>query len=631
MGALEMHPVFVTIGNIQSDVRMQATSYTWCCVAFIPTPEFEIHSDFQSLLSTRLFHHCQDIMFASLKEAAEWGAQMTDALGYICRCFTLLVGYIADLPEQQMVACVAKNASPVTTATISEFGDSFPHPPQSGVETLQKINDICTQGVHPWDVAMFQAKAKAIKLSGVHLPFWHNWKFANPMYFLIGELLHSGHKFIFNHVLKWCKEAARKHVLDAHYKTQHKYVGVRHFGSGISHVNQMTGREHCDIQQTLVPMLVKASPTVSPLFVYCIQLIIKFIYRAQSPIHTDATISLMVDALSEFHGTKQAIIQAEARHGMTGVKKNFNIPKLKLFQSFAWNIWDNGTLMQYTADVTEHLHITHCKIPFEQTNWNLNTFIDQIVRLLNCEENIQHFNLYHILCSSDVPLEMAIAAENEAVVGIDPTLSFLSCIAPKNKILFSGPCPFRNHFSNPCGFISADGAVAFHVMVQPDFSGWTVAMMEHTYNLLNLVNYISNYIFSVSGDGAMPLWDPLRGRVSMWNKFHIQQHSSFRSRFIMKSQVVQAYPRSSEHPWGVHDTVIVYRGPGTFSMYSSSWIGPSNCSENYRHRKSEGGLYAKGLVLLITPIIPHWLSPLVHRVLYSCFQPFRWLRGCWAI
>ena len=86
------------------------------------------------------------------------------------------------------------------------------------------------------------------------------------MYFLIGKLLHSGHKFIFDHVLKWCKEAAGKHVLDAHYKTQHKCVGVRHFSSSILHVNQMTGQEHHNIQQTLVPMLAKALPTVSPPF-----------------------------------------------------------------------------------------------------------------------------------------------------------------------------------------------------------------------------------------------------------------------------------------------------------------------------------------------------------------------------
>lgn len=38
IGELEMHLVFMTIGNIQSDVRMQTTSYAWYCVAFLPIP-----------------------------------------------------------------------------------------------------------------------------------------------------------------------------------------------------------------------------------------------------------------------------------------------------------------------------------------------------------------------------------------------------------------------------------------------------------------------------------------------------------------------------------------------------------------------------------------------------------------
>ncbi|KAF8550030.1 hypothetical protein OG21DRAFT_1552230 [Imleria badia] len=253
MGALEMHPVFMTIRNIQSDVRMQATLYAWRCVAFIPTSEFEVHPDFQTLLASHLFHQCMDIVFASLKETAQTGTAMTDSLGYVRNCFTPLVAYTTNLPEQQLVACVTRNTSPVTTATISKFGDPFPHPPQSGATTLEQIACLCAE-THPWDIATFQQKAKAIKLLGIrsHLPFWRNWKFANPgpMYFLIGEILHSGHKFVFNHPLKWCKEAAGSCVLDTHYKTQHKRIGVRHFNSGISHINQMTGHEHRDIQRT---------------------------------------------------------------------------------------------------------------------------------------------------------------------------------------------------------------------------------------------------------------------------------------------------------------------------------------------------------------------------------------------
>ena len=44
-GGLEMHPLFLTIGNIQSDIRMQAMSHAWHCVAFIPSPEFKVPRD----------------------------------------------------------------------------------------------------------------------------------------------------------------------------------------------------------------------------------------------------------------------------------------------------------------------------------------------------------------------------------------------------------------------------------------------------------------------------------------------------------------------------------------------------------------------------------------------------------
>ena len=135
-------------------------------------------------------------------------------------------------------------------------------------------------------------------------------------------------------------------------------------------------------------MIARASPTVTPLFVYTIRSLIEFIYKAQSPIHTDVSIASMVEALAKFHATRQAVIDAEARRGTVGVKSDFNIPKLELMQSFAHNIKDNGTLLQYTADVTERLHITHCKLPFEKTTCQASTFVDQVVNLLNRAENI---------------------------------------------------------------------------------------------------------------------------------------------------------------------------------------------------------------------------------------------------
>ncbi|KAI6106049.1 hypothetical protein EDD16DRAFT_1746620 [Pisolithus croceorrhizus] len=555
-GGLEMHPIFVTIGNIQSDIRMQATSHAWHCVGFMPVPDFDVHPDFQTILSARLFHSCMDTIFTSLKHAAQHGAPMTDALGYVRNCFTPLVTYIADLPEQQLVACVAKNSSPVTTATLSQFGDTFPHPPRSGANTLRQIQELCAV-VHPWDITNFQKRAKAIKLLGVHLPFWRDWKHADPACFLNGEMLHSCHKFFFDHPLKWCKEIARHHVLDTCYKTQHKHIGVRHFTSGISHVKQMTGCDHHDIQRTIVPMVAKSSPTVTPLFVYTIRSLIEFIYKAQNPVHTDASIASMVDALAEFHLNRQSIINAGARRGTSGVKTDFNIPKLEVMQSFARNIKDNGTLMQYTADVTEHLLITHCKHLFERTSWQANTFVDQIITLLNHEENIRCFDLYLLLHKSTQPLENLIVVEDEEVSTINPLFSFMTCILPDEELSFSGPRHFHNFFTDPKGFLSSSGAVAFHVTVKPDHVGITVTQMEDLYPFPHATQYINHYIHIASSGDLTYLWSPSLGRFNVWHKCRIQQHLSFQSRYLMRSQVIQAHPHSEEHPFGVHDAVLL--------------------------------------------------------------------------
>ena len=289
----------------------------------------------------------------------------------------------------------------------------------------------------------------------------------------------------------------------------------------------MTGHEHHDIQRTIVPMIAKASPAVTPLFVYSIHSLIKFIYKVQSPVHTDASLVSMIEALAEFHATKKAIIDAEARRGASGVKTDFNIPKLELMQSFARNIKNNGMLMQYTADVTECLHITHCKLPFERTNQQASTFVDQIVALLNRDENIHHFDLYLILCQTTQPLENIIVVDDEEVSTINPFSSFITCIHPNAECSFSGPCPFCNFFTDPKGLLSSSGAIAFHITVQPDCAGITVTQMQELYSSPHAAQYIDHYIYTTLRGVPTPLWSPSSGMVNVWHKYHIQQHSSF--------------------------------------------------------------------------------------------------------
>lgn len=143
-GGLKMHPIFVTIGNIQSDMQMRATCHAWRCVTYMPIPKFaNVHSGYQTILSQRLFHKCMDIIFADAKVAVIVGKFMPNPAGHIWHCFIPLIAYTVDLPEQQAIACVLKVASPITLATSRSFGDTYCHPLHMKEHTLAVIYNIC--------------------------------------------------------------------------------------------------------------------------------------------------------------------------------------------------------------------------------------------------------------------------------------------------------------------------------------------------------------------------------------------------------------------------------------------------------------------------------------------------------
>jgi len=201
---LEMHLLFITIANIHPSVHMKATSHAWACIGYIPAPEL----------------------------------------------------------EQQMIACVAKSASPVTMAKLDRFGDGVHYPPCEGKITLQILYDLCAGGLDPWWLQEFLAAAKAAHLSSVQLPFWWDWQFLDPSIFLVGEILHALLKLFFDHPFKWCKELLGTDKLDTCYHTQHKCIGVRHFKK-VLHMKQMTRWDHWDLACTIVAMIAGTAELLS--------------------------------------------------------------------------------------------------------------------------------------------------------------------------------------------------------------------------------------------------------------------------------------------------------------------------------------------------------------------------------
>ncbi|KAI6160829.1 hypothetical protein EDD17DRAFT_1777869 [Pisolithus thermaeus] len=324
-GDCEMHPLFLTIVNINSEVHMKAKAHAWACMVYTLIPEFLTHPNFHSIL---------EAFCANLK---------------------------------LMIACIT-----------NQFGNAFQHTPHDGQLTLKTLHNIqwLKKNIDPWKIHEFQAVAKKHHLSGVQLPFWQDWCFSNPAVFLIGKMLHSCHKWFFDHVLKWCKWVLGKDELDACYRCQHKYVGTHHF-TGISCVKQMTRCEHHNIQHTTIAAIAGGADAD---FVCAIHAIVDFIYRTQAPTFTTSSIQEMEACLAEFHQYKYAILEAGAQRGRTGDIPHFQILKLELFQLV-------GSLIQYTADMSECLLIMHTKNPFLCMNHKAG-FTEQITHYLDHEESI---------------------------------------------------------------------------------------------------------------------------------------------------------------------------------------------------------------------------------------------------
>ena len=254
--------------------------------------------------------------------------------------------------------------SPITLATLKQFGDSDCQPSHTRIHTLQLLHDVSLK-VNPWNLDHFQKLYKKLHLLGVYLPCWCDWMHSEISTFLLPKILHMLHKLFFDHILSWCKEVVGNEELDAQYKTHHQHIGVHHFTLGVSHVKQMTRQEHRNIQHTIVSMITSTAPSK---MVRSIWALMDFIYQAQLPMQTDLSIQRMEASLAGFHALKDAILTVGACQGKKTVKEDFNIPKLKLLLSFTNAIKNSGGLPQYTVDVTECLLITHCKTPFTRMN-----------------------------------------------------------------------------------------------------------------------------------------------------------------------------------------------------------------------------------------------------------------------
>ncbi|KAJ6468957.1 hypothetical protein DFH09DRAFT_1254079 [Mycena vulgaris] len=533
------HPLLISAANIDMDFRMKASHHAFLLGAMIPIAKFkEKNNDIRGVLQRRLYHACLDFVFAPLKKAAQVGVMLSDAVW---------------------------EPAPYTLSLIEEVEEA----------------------AHPWEFPRYLKIAKKRGLNGVHRPYWMDWPLSDPSRFLNPEILHHWFKFAWDYELQWAILGLSEDEIDFRFSVLRPHSGMRHFKEGVSKAKQVTGREHRDMQRYLVAAIAGAEG-IPRGFLIAVRALHDFRYYGQAPKIDEDVLNKMDAALKTFHENKHAILEAGVRRGKNGPIDNWWIPKLEFMQSVVPSIRANGVPLQWSADMTEHAHITLIKDPASHSN-NQN-HEQQICRYLDRRDKVAQFDLATAIehCRHDDE------EDDDAPILVNTTAGLLERIEPMARLGGSGrrlvnyftlgeqllrgefpnaPKPFRT-------FASSQGNTAFHLGRDPSQPQLAVDVASDIFKLPDLKPALLAYLHRVShGDdlklgGRRPALNnatlPFQ-TLQVWHRVRIQSRAFHDPAQLLVPETVNASPSSPTWEfgrWGWRDchTVghlrMIMRAPG---------------------------------------------------------------------
>ncbi|KAF9245631.1 Zn-finger domain-containing protein [Melanogaster broomeanus] len=378
-------PVYLSIGNISKEKRREVSSRATILIGYLPAAQLNcFSSETRSLAGYRLFHHCMWLLLEPLIDAGKNGVEMVCTDSNVRRVYPILAAYVADFPEQCLMACCKENRCPKCLVEANGRGDPL--------TSLLRDPTLIKNGQHP---QAFDAGG----LRAVHQPFWADLPYSDIFAAFTPDLLHQIHKGVFkDHLVKWCTEIVGSEEIDSHFKAMPDYAGLRHFRNGISTIKQWTGTEHKEMQKVFVGLLAGA---VQDHVLTVARALLDFSYFAQLKVHTEASLTELDTALATFHSHKQVFVEL-------GVCSHFNIPKIHQLTHYVHSIRRYGSPDGFNTELPERLHIDFAKDVYQSSNKR--DYEEQMVLWLQRQEAIylrisflQWLRDRHINTSTDSP------------------------------------------------------------------------------------------------------------------------------------------------------------------------------------------------------------------------------------
>ncbi|KAG2016559.1 hypothetical protein CC2G_009715 [Coprinopsis cinerea AmutBmut pab1-1] len=338
-GQNDYYPLYLSIGNIHNNVR-RAHRESVIPIGFlaIPKSERKHDSDRQFLRFRRqLFHTTLQAILESLRPYMEETPDITLCPDGFYRRVTYSIGpYIADYPEQALLACVVQGWCTKCTAWVDDLDNDKDAFLRTHEWTQTMIDGFEAQEV--WD---------AYGIIPDVTPFTQSFPRANIHELLAPDLLHQIIKGTFkDHLISWIGDYLVKEYgeamantiwddIDRRISVVPPFPGLRRFPDG-RRFKQWTGDDSKALMKVILPALVSKVPDD---FIHCMAAFLDFCYLVRRSVITETDLNTLDETLARFHHYREAFR-----------KEGFGAP--------------NGLC----SSITEAKHIKAVKEPWRRSN-----------------------------------------------------------------------------------------------------------------------------------------------------------------------------------------------------------------------------------------------------------------------
>ena len=383
-GGKSAYPVYLTIGNLPKEIRRKPSRRGQILLAYLPTTRLEHISNKSARrrMVLNVMHRCMREILSPLRAAGKDGISMASGDGAICRTHPIYAAHVGDYIEQIAVVGCKMMECPQCTVPPDELGEPGDYPHRDLEQILEALHQFDSNPAN-----FFQACREA-GIKPIAEPFWDGLPFSNVFLSITPDILHQLLQSMVKHLCTWIKKAYPSHELDARCQALPRNSHIRHFFQGITPLSKITGKEHNDIARILLGLIIDLplpNGISNARLLAATRALLDFLFLAQYPVHSDATLHQLEDVLQRFHDNKDIFITL-------GIRTDFNLPKLHFLSHYVQLIKWLGTPDNFDTEYSERLHIDFAKDAYQATN-HKNELL-QMTLWLERKEKILQFSDY---------------------------------------------------------------------------------------------------------------------------------------------------------------------------------------------------------------------------------------------